>query len=200
MKRGEAKPCGQQYRYPLLPWRSRLLWPAPFCLKCIAEVCCGCLGFLYAPAADYGRDPSHTQSPRASMRLFKHPLRTEWEAAGRPIQNYPWIYEYDYDLFRSRAEVEWAKTFDLLGLPWESEPLKFDMGPKHVSYTPDFRVTGLSIPGSNRPLYLEVQRFPDEVDLTKYVRFTGWYNCDLLVLAHMKGGVLRPKKEKYFLI
>jgi hypothetical protein len=74
------------------------------------------------------------------------------------------------------------------------------MGPKHVSYTPDFRVKGLSIPGSDRPLYIEVKRFPDEVDLTKYVRFTEWYNCDLLVLAHQKGGVLKPKKERSFLV
>jgi hypothetical protein len=125
--------------------------------------------------------------------------------------NYPYGYGVDRDadgnvsgefkeMFRSSAEVEWAKTFDQLGLSWEYEPLKFDMGPDHVTYTPDFRVEGLSIPDSNRPLYIEVKRFPDDVDLTKYVRFTEWYNCDLLVLAHRDGGVLQPKKENYFLV
>ena len=127
-------------------------------------------------------------------------LLGEWESKGRETHNYPWRHEYDNDLFRSSAEVEWAKTFNQLGLPWESEPLKFDMGPKHVSYTPDFRVTGLSFPGSDRPLYIEVKRFPDEVDLTKYVRFTEWYKCDLLLLAHQRGGVLKPRKEGYFLV
>ncbi len=48
--------------------------------------------------------------------------------------------------------------------------------------------------------YVEIKRFPDEVNLTKYVRFTKWYNCDLLVLAHRDGGVLTPKSERYFLI
>ena len=127
-------------------------------------------------------------------------LMDEWESKGRGIHNYPWRHNYDNDLFRSSAEVEWAKTFNQLGLPWESEPLKFDMGPKHVSYTPDFRITGLLIPGSDRSLYVEVKRFPDEVDLTKYVRFTEWYNCDLLVLAHQKGGVLKPRKVRYFIV
>ena len=120
--------------------------------------------------------------------------------------NYPYGYGIDLDtlrfkeVFRSKAEVEWVKTFDRLGLPWESEPLKFDMGPDYVSYTPDFRVTGLSIPGSDRALFIEVKRFPDDVNLTKYVRFTEWYNCDLLVLAHEQGGMPRPKKENYFLV
>jgi hypothetical protein len=127
-------------------------------------------------------------------------LMYEWRARGREEHNYPWRHEYDNDLFRSSAEVEWARTFDELGVPWESEPLRFDMGPKHFSYTPDFRLTGLSIPGSNRPLYIEVKRFPDEVDLTKYIRFTAWYNCDLLVLAHQKGGVLYPRKARYFVV
>jgi hypothetical protein len=113
------------------------------------------------------------------------------------IDNYP--HRYGNEVFRSRAEVEWAKTFDRIGLTWEYEPLKFDMGPNHVSYSPDFSVAGLSLPDSNRALYIEVKRFPDEVNLTKYVLFTQWYNCDLLVLAHDKGGVLKPKKEKYFL-
>jgi hypothetical protein len=127
-------------------------------------------------------------------------LMYEWVARGREEHNYPWRHDYDNDLFRSSAEVEWAKTFNQLGLPWDSEPLKFDMGPEHFSYTPDFRVTGLSIPGSDRPLYIEVKRFPDELDLTKYVRFTEWYNCDLLVLAHQKGGVLKPRKARYFIV
>jgi hypothetical protein len=127
-------------------------------------------------------------------------LIDEWESKGREIHNYPWRHKYGNDLFRSSAEVEWAKAFSQLGLRWESEPLKFDMGPKHISYTPDFSVTGLSVPGSDRPLFIEVKRFPDEVDLTKYVLFTEWYNCDLLVLAHQKGGVLNPRKEGYFLV
>jgi hypothetical protein len=122
----------------------------------------------------------------------------EWESAGREIHNYPWRCWYHNESFRSSAEVAWAKAFDLLGLAWESEPLKFDMGKKHASYTPDFKVAALSIPGSSRPLYIEIKRFPDYLDLTKYVRFTEWYNCDLLVLAHYTGGVLKPKKEKHF--
>jgi hypothetical protein len=74
------------------------------------------------------------------------------------------------------------------------------MGPKHFSDTPDFRITGFSIPGSDRPVYIEVKRFPDDVDLTRYARFTEWYNCGLVVLAHQKGGVLKPRKERYFLV
>jgi hypothetical protein len=127
-------------------------------------------------------------------------LLCEWRAKGREERNYPWPHEYNNDLFRSIAEVEWAKTFNQLGLPWESEPLKFAMGPQHVSYSPDFTITGLSFPGFDRPLYIEVKRFPDDVDLTKYVRFTEWYHCDLLVLAHQRGGVLKPRKEGYFLV
>jgi hypothetical protein len=49
-------------------------------------------------------------------------------------------------------------------------------------------------------LYIEIKLPFDDIDLTKYVRFTQWYNCDLLVLSHDRGGVLKPKKEKYFLI
>lgn len=132
------------------------------------------------------------------FKARKMPL-PEWESKGRSTDNYPWRYEYGNELFRSNAEVEWAKTFDQMGLAWVSEPLKFDMGPIHVSYTPDFIVAGL-IPDSNRALYVEIKRFPDAVDLTKYVRFTEWYNCDLLVLAHQKGGMLKPRKEKHFII
>jgi len=136
--------------------------------------------------------------------------------------NYPHSY-YNLDLddtlrsecFRSPVEVEWAEAFDRLGLQWEYEPLKFDMGPKHFSYTPDFKVAGLSIPDSNRPLYIEVKWFGEDMDLTKYVRFTEWYNCDLLVLAHYdrnlwerakrwrarpRPNVLKPEKERYFLV
>lgn len=85
--------------------------------------------------------------------------------------------------FRSKEEMEWASAFDELGLSWEYEPFKFDMGPKHFSYTPDFKVSGLSLPGSNRVLYVETKWFGEEMDATKYVRFTEYYNCDLLVLA-----------------
>ena len=126
-------------------------------------------------------------------------LMDEWESKGREMHNYPWRHEYDNDLPSVQRSNGLRPSINLAS-PWESEPLKFDMGPKHVSYTPDFRVTGLSIPGSDRPLYIEVKRYPDEVDLTKYVRFTEWYNCDLLVLAHQKGGVLKPRKERYFLV
>ena len=130
-------------------------------------------------------------------------LVTEWEEKGigwRSKENYP--YEYGNEVFRSSAEVEWAKTFDRIGLKWEYEPLKFCMGPKYFSYTPDFRVTGLSIPSCDRVLYIEVKRFPgaDDLNLNKYLRFTEWYTCDLLVLADYKGGVLRPKHENYFLV
>jgi hypothetical protein len=85
----------------------------------------------------------------------------EWEAFGRVLtkDNYPHGYGIDRDadglmtgrykeMFRSKAEVGWAKTFDDLGLPWQYEPLKFDMGPEHYSYTPDFRVSGLSVADS----------------------------------------------------
>jgi hypothetical protein len=122
---------------------------------------------------------------------------------------------YGWDRFRSEVEVEFATAFDRLGLQWEYEPLKFDMGPRHVSYTPDFKVAGLSIPGSNRPLYIEVKWFGEEMNLTKYVRFTKWYNCDLLVLAHYdrdlwkraqrwkarpRPDVLKPSMHMYYLI
>ena len=86
--------------------------------------------------------------------------------------------------FRSREEVEWAQAFDRVGLQWDYEPLKFDLGPDHHSYTPDFKVAGLVNPDSTRALYIEVQWFGEAMDLTKYVRFTEWYNCDLLVLRY----------------
>ncbi len=66
------------------------------------------------------------------------------------VDNYP--HRYRNEVFRSLAEVRWAKAFDRLGLRWKYEPLKFDMGPTHVSYCPDFRVAGLSIPDSDRAL------------------------------------------------
>lgn len=88
--------------------------------------------------------------------------------------------------FRSAEEMKWAETFDALGLAWEYEPLKFDMGPKHFSYTPDFRITDLSVSGSSRSLFVETKWFGEEMLLTKYVRFTEWYECDLLVLAYRK--------------
>jgi hypothetical protein len=65
-------------------------------------------------------------------------------------------------------------------------------------------------------LYIEVKGFGEEMNLTKYVRFTEWYNCDLLVLAetaksrkyncdlriltHDEDGLSRPQIEKYFLV
>ena len=75
------------------------------------------------------------------------------------------------------------------------------MGPKHFSYTPDFRVAGLSIPDSHRPLFIEVKGYPNEdMDLTKYVRFTEWYGCDLLVLAIERGDVLSPENMRYCVV
>ncbi len=144
----------------------------------------------------------------------------EWEEFGAELtkDTYPYGYGWDADpnhptypykeRFRSQAEIEWAEAFDRLGLLWEYEPMKFDMGAKYFSYTPDFRVTGLSVPDSGRALYIEIKRFPDEeMYLTKYVRFTAWYNCDLLVLAHeqcdirrKRGDVLKPKNQRYLLI
>ena len=123
--------------------------------------------------------------------------------------NYP--YEYGGEVFRSSVEARWAKTFQELGLGWEYEPLRFDMGTEerfdangrsrgsYYSYTPDFVVPSLLVPGRDRPLYIEVKQFPDLVDVGKYVAFTDWYDCDLLVLAHRSGGVLHPR-QKYFLI
>ncbi len=107
-------------------------------------------------------------------------------------------YEHAQEKFRSSLEVAWARAFDGLGLGWEYEPLKFDMGEDWFSYTPDFRVAGLSVPGSDRQLYVEVKSFPDDIDFDKYRSFTDWYQCDLLLLAHAKGGVLHPKKWKWF--
>jgi hypothetical protein len=147
--------------------------------------------------------------------------------AERNLSNDIYRFEYGWDAdgnsptfpyrerFRSPAEVEWAAAFDRLELPWEYEPLKFDMGPELHSYTPDFRVTGLTIPGSNRPLYIEIKWFGEDMDLTKYVLFTKWYNCDLLVLAHYdrelwkrakrwkkrpRPNVLKPEKQRHYLI
>lgn len=144
----------------------------------------------------------------------------EWEEFGsvRTRDTYPHGYGLDLDKrrsgfpfkekFRSKAEVEWAAAFDLLGLVWEYEPLKFDMGPKYFSYTPDFRVSGLSVPDSTRDLYIEVKQFPnEEMNLSKYVRFTEWYRCDLVVLAHegcdalkKRGDVLKARDKRYFLV
>jgi hypothetical protein len=142
--------------------------------------------------------PSRSEPTETFVPSFK-PFKAEkkwassWDGTRDP---YP---EFGNEIFRSSVDAEWAKTFDRIGLAWEYQPLKFDMGPTYFSYTPDFRVTGLSVPDSSRALYIEVKHFPDNVDLSKYVRFTQWYNCDLLVLAHAKGGVLRPNKERFFL-
>lgn len=154
-----------------------------------------------APAATV---PSHYKTP--FVRSFE-PTKIETPLRSRSI------YQHGYgglhlqagtlqfnNAFRSQVEVGWAKAFDALGLSWEYEPMKFDMGPEHFSYTPDFRVEGLSIAGSDHPLYIEVKWFGEDMYLTKYARFTEWYNCDLLVLAHDEGGVLRPRKGQYFLI
>lgn len=150
---------------------------------------------------------------RKNQNWVEKKQQEEWEEFGHEVTSdtYPHGYGLERDAdgnltfrfkekFRSVTEVEWAKTFDRLGLQWEYEPLKFDMGPEHFSYTPDFRVAGLSIPDSNRALYIETKWFGEAMDLTKYVRFTEWYNCDLLILAQDKGGVLRPEKQRYFLI
>jgi len=142
----------------------------------------------------------------------------------KAVNNNPDRYRFSYvdfgpphrfQSFLSPVEVKWAKAFDRLGLQWEYEPLKFDMGPKHFSYTPDFRVAGISIADSNRPLFIEVKWFGEDMNLTKYVRFTEWYNCDLLVLGHYdralwKRGQHRkhrpqpdlrtPKKQGYYLV
>jgi hypothetical protein len=72
------------------------------------------------------------------------------------IDQYPHWWGGEH--FRSVAEAEWARAFDRLGLPWEYEPLKFDMGP-HFSYCPDFRVEGLIAP-TGRDLFIEIKRFP----------------------------------------
>jgi len=144
----------------------------------------------------------------------------EWEVFGQEItkDTYPHGYGIELDSngdltgrfkekFRSKAEIDWAKAFDRVGLQWEYEPLKFDMGSTHFSYTPDFRIRNLSAPDSSRDLYIEIKQFPhEEMDLTKYVRFTAWYDCDLLVLAHekcdagKKGNVIRPQNRRYFLV
>ena len=43
--------------------------------------------------------------------------------------------------FRSSWEADWAKWFDYLGLDWQYEPKRFDLGPHHLGvYTPDFHV------------------------------------------------------------
>jgi len=150
---------------------------------------------------------------RKNQNWVEKKQQEEWEEFGDVLTSdtYPHGYGMERDAagnltfrfkekFRSMTEVEWAKTFDRLGLQWEYEPLKFDMGPEHFSYTPDFRVAGLSIPDSNRALFIETKWFGESMDLTKYVRFTEWYTCDLLILAQDKGGVLRPEKQRYFLI
>jgi hypothetical protein len=38
--------------------------------------------------------------------------------------------------FRSRLEARWAVFLDALGVPWQYEPLGFDLG--GVRYLPDF--------------------------------------------------------------
>lgn len=151
----------------------------------------------------------------------------EWEEFGSVLtkDTYPHGYGSERDAkgeltfrfkekFRSQVEVEWARGFDQLALQWEYEPLKFDMGPEHFSYCPDFKITGLSVPDSNRPLYIEVKWFGEEMNLTKYVRFTEWYQCDLLMLAHYdrhawqrasrrargRPSVLKRNKQRFYLV
>ena len=164
---------------------------------------------------------------RKNTEWVEKKQQEEWEQFGDVLTHSTYRYGYlerDTDgyftgrfkeMFRSPVEAEWAEAFDGLGLQWEYEPLKFDMGPKHFSYTPDFKLAGLSIPDSNRPLYIEVKWFGEDMDLTKYVRFTEWYNCDLLVLAHYdrnlwerakrwrarpRPNVLKLEKERYLLV
>jgi hypothetical protein len=150
---------------------------------------------------------------RKNYEWVEKKQQDEWEEFGSVTtkDTYPYGYGSGRDAngdltfrfkekFRSKVEVEWAKAFDQLGLQWEYEPLKFDMGAEHFSYCPDFRVAGLSIPDSKRPLYIEVKRLVEEMNLTKYALFTELYNCDLLVLAHQKGGVLKPRKARYFIV
>lgn len=43
-------------------------------------------------------------------------------------------------LFRSRLEARWAVCFDELGIPWQYEPEKFDLG--ELRYIPDFHLAG----------------------------------------------------------
>ena len=187
-------------------------------------------GACEQPVVPNAQIPQVGVSATAFVPSFK-PFKAEKKLEGRErIRsdgsidncNYPYSY-YNLDLddtlrcecFRSPVEVEWAEAFDRLGFQWEYEPLKFDMGPKHFSYTPDFKLAGLSIPDSNRPLYIEVKWFGEDMDLTKYVRFTEWYNCDLLVLAHYdrdlwqrakrwkkrpRPTVLKPEKHRYYLM
>lgn len=164
---------------------------------------------------------------RKNTEWVEKKQQEEWEEFGDVLTHSTYRYGYlerDTDgyftgrfkeMFRSEVEGEWAEAFDELGLQWEYEPLKFAMGPKHFSYTPDFKVAGFSIPDSKRPLYIEVKWFGEDMNLSKYVRFTEWYNCDLLVLAHYdrdlwqrakrwkkrpRPNVLKPEKHRYYLI
>lgn len=55
--------------------------------------------------------------------------------------------------FRSKLEAQWSVVFDALVLPWEFEPLTFDL-PSGL-YMPDFRI--YPEPGDERTFWIEVK-------------------------------------------
>lgn len=68
--------------------------------------------------------------------------------------------EYRGILFRSRAEARWAAFFDLLGWPWQYEPIDLE------GYIPDFVV------GFREPLLVEVKGgvLPQDVPTSETIR------------------------------
>ncbi len=66
-------------------------------------------------------------------------------------------------LFRSRLEATWAAFFDLCGWSWEYEPLDL------VGWTPDFRITLLSLISKNQIVLAEVKPYYTLDDFTNHV-------------------------------
>lgn len=81
--------------------------------------------------------------------------------------------------FRSRLEAKWAACFDLLGWPWEYEPIDLN------GYIPDF------VLGFHRPLLVEVKpalTLEELVPHRKRIEASGWQHEALIVGARWWDG------------
>ena len=101
--------------------------------------------------------------------------------------------------FRSRLEAKWAAFFDLIGWPWEYEPLDLD------GYIPDFVV------GFSTPLLVEVKpllgdpnnwnaRDEQGRDAIQKIAHSGWVGESLLVGAALFGEQWRANGENEILL
>ena len=120
----------------------------------------------------------HTAASKAKMSATKRAMKIrqspERKAAmsamfrGRPAPYPNRRFYYKGVPFRSSWEVRAAQSFDVLGIPWEYEARRFDLGTE--TYAPDFylpedqsywEVKGYFGPQSQRTIGLFRERYPD---------------------------------------